>query len=311
MRKINHVVEMQQFDTETIMELLQLSKEFKNGLFDDYLLDKIICTLFYQPSTRTRLSFDSAVQRLGGRVISTENAKEFSSAAKGETLEDTISVIGGGYASAIVMRHDETGAARRAAKVSSVPIINAGDGIGQHPTQALLDAFTIWEKFGQLCNLNVQFVGDLQNGRTVRSLVYLLSKFPDNHFIFTSPDLLRMQPDILDYLRRHNIAFSEGNVIDPNCGVLYVTRIQKEFFPDPAVYDSVFGCYVIDNAIADSLPEHAIVMHPLPRVNEIAVEVDDNPRAFYFKQAKNGLFVRMALLKLIFSDNWGIRPLVF
>mgnify|MGYP000972443933 CR=1 FL=1 len=308
--KINHVVEMQQFDTTLIMELLQLSKKFKEGLVDDCLLDKIICTLFYQPSSRTRLSFEAAVLKLHGQYISTENAKEFSSAAKGETLEDTIRVIGG-YCGAIVMRHDETGAARRAAKVSSVPFINGGDGIGQHPTQALLDAFTIWEKFGQLCNLNVQFVGDLQNGRTVRSLVYLLSKFPNNRFIFTSPDLLRMRPDILEYLQRHNVVFREGNEIDRRCDVLYVTRVQKECFPDPAIYDSVFGCYVIDNPIADSLPEHAIVMHPLPRVNEIAVEVDDNPRAFYFKQAKNGLFVRMALLKLIFSDNWGIRPLVF
>lgn len=310
MKNVRHVVEIQQFDIETAMELFFLANEFKEGVFRngcDSVAYKIFCSLFYEPSTRTRLSFESAALRLGGQVIGTENAKEFSSAAKGETLEDTIRVISG-YSSVIILRHHEAGAAKRAAKVSSVPIINAGDGVGQHPTQALLDAFTIWSKFGRLDNLTIQCVGDLANGRTVRSLVYLLSKWPGNQFIFTSPKILKMRPDILDYLDRHQVKYSDGESIDPDCDVIYVTRIQKERFDDPAVYDSVYGSYVIDNEIANSLPAETIIMHPLPRINEIAVEVDDNPRAVYFEQAKNGLYVRMALLQLIF-DDWSLRPL--
>jgi aspartate carbamoyltransferase catalytic subunit len=311
MKNNRHIVEIQQFTIEAIMELFRLANEFKDGIFNDgcdTLSDMIFCSLFYEPSTRTRLSFESAALRLGGKIIGTENAREFSSAAKGETLEDTIQVISK-YCRAIILRHYEAGAAKRAAMVSSVPIINAGDGVGQHPTQALLDAFTIWSKIGRIDNLTIQCVGDLANGRTVRSLVYLLSKFPNNRFVFTSPDLIKMQPDILDYLRRHNVAFQEGKVIDQNCDVLYVTRIQKERFPDPSVYDSVFGYYVINNEMADSLPQQAIIMHPLPRINEIAVEVDDNPRAVYFEQANNGLYVRMALLQLIFDDRWNLLPI--
>lgn len=298
-----HIIESQQFQPEAILKLFELAKEFELEKRRDVLTDKIVATIFYEPSTRTRLSFESAVLRLGGKVITTENAKEFSSAAKGETIEDTVRVIGG-YADAIVLRHHEVGTAKKAALVSPVPIINAGDGAGQHPTQALLDAYTIYKKFGRLDNLKIQFIGDLANGRTVRSLVYLLAKFPNNVLTFVSPNILKMHDDLLDHLVKHDIKFTENEAIQTDSDIYYVTRIQKERFGDNLeIFDSVFGKYIIDNALANSLPTDSIIMHPLPRVNEILPEVDDNSRAYYFEQAQNGVYVRMALLQQIFAPE--------
>jgi aspartate carbamoyltransferase catalytic subunit len=299
-----HIIESQQFTPESIIKLFELALRFERGEKLKPLEEKIVATLFYEPSTRTRLSFESAVLRLGGKVISTENAKEFSSASKGETIEDTIRVIGG-YVDAIVLRHYEVGAARRASLVSPVPIINAGDGVGQHPTQALLDAYTIYKRFGRLNNLTIQFIGDLANGRTVRSLVYLLSKFPNNRFIFVSPKILRMRDDILEYLIKHQIDYIETEEIQTDdVDVNYITRIQKERFGDNLeVFESVFGKYVIDNELADKFPITSIIMHPLPRVNEISTDVDSNLRAVYFKQAKNGLYVRMAILDQVVAEE--------
>lgn len=339
MENLRHVIKSQQFTARNILNFCELTRmfesirnsgivDFKQVLASDFLTnlnrfsllrqnkdlkllvedlssvlsDKIIATLFYQPSTRTRLSCEAAALRLGAKVISTENAKEFSSAAKGETLEDTIRVVSG-YADAIVLRHYEAGSAKRASLVSSVPIINAGDGTGQHPTQALLDAYTIYKKFGRLDNLKIQFIGDLANGRTVHSLVYLLSKFPDNEFVFVSPKILKMRDDILEYLIRHQVKFIEREDILFDPDVHYATRIQKEYFGDNMeAFNSVFGKFIINGALIREFSEDCIIMHPLPRVNEIAIEVDNDPRAVYFEQTKNGVNVRTALLFDIFSD---------
>jgi aspartate carbamoyltransferase catalytic subunit len=303
-----HIVESQQFSPHNLIKLFKLIKTLEYhqktfGIQEHCLKGKIIATLFYQPSTRTRLSFESAIMRLGGQVLTTENAKEFSSAAKGETIEDTVRVIGQ-YADAIIIRHYEEGTVARAAAVSPVPIINAGDGPGQHPTQALLDAYTIYKHFGNVSNLKIQFVGDLANGRTVRSLVYFMAKFPRNYFIFVSPKSLRMKNDILEYLKVHHWRYQETTKIQTEgIDVTYATRIQEQCFADPEDFKQVFGTYIIDNKIANKLPEKSIIMHPLPRVNEIMLEVDSNPRAKYFEQAGNGPYVRMAILKQIFAEH--------
>jgi aspartate carbamoyltransferase catalytic subunit len=303
-----HIIESQQFNEHSLIKLFKLVKLLEYyqktfGIQEQCLKGKIIATLFYQPSTRTRLSFESAIMRLGGQVLTTENAKEFSSAAKGETIEDTVRVVGR-YADAIIIRHYEEGTVARAAAVSPVPIINAGDGPGQHPTQALLDAYTIYKHFGKVSDLKIQFVGDLANGRTVRSLVYLMAKFPRNYFIFVSPKSLKMKDDILDHLKVHHWRYRETTKIQTDgIDVTYATRIQEQCFDDPEEFKQVFGTYIIGNKLVNKLPENSIIMHPLPRVNEIKPEVDSNPRAKYFEQAGNGPYVRMALLQQIFSEH--------
>lgn len=262
---------------------------------------KILASLFYEPSTRTRLSFESAMQRLGGMIISTENAKEFSSAAKGETLEDSIRIIDN-YADAIVLRHFENDAAARAAAVSDVPIINAGSGAGQHPTQALLDLYTIERECGRVEGLTVALCGDLKYGRTIRSLAYLLGKFNGVRIIFASPKELGVHSDIKEYLDRHKVPYAETNSLEhiiDEVDVLYQTRIQKERFEDPALYEQVKDGFVIDAPFAQKMRKGAILMHPLPRNGEIATSVDALPQAVYFKQAAYGVLVRMALLKFL------------
>lgn len=270
-----------------------------------------MATLFYEPSTRTRLSFESAMARLGGTILSTESAGEYSSAAKGETLEDTIRTVEG-YADVIVLRHFETGASRKAAGASSIPVINAGDGPGQHPTQALLDVYTIRKEIGKLENITVGLVGDLANGRTVRSLASLLAKnYKNVKFFFVAPDVVRMKSDIKAYLDQQGCAWEEVDdlkSVAAMCDVLYQTRIQKERFIDrPEDYEKARGKYIIDRAIMDILPKNAIVMHPLPRVDEIRADVDDDPRSAYFRQAKNGLYIRMALIKILLLNPTGSK----
>jgi aspartate carbamoyltransferase catalytic subunit len=244
------------------------------------------------------------MHRLGGRVISTENAAEFSSVAKGETLEDTIRIMNG-YADVIVIRHYEVGAAKRAAAVSRVPVINAGDGVGQHPTQALLDLYTIRKEIGKIDGLRVAMVGDLAQGRTVRSLTYLLSKFQDVRLYFVAPPLLKMKGDILEHLKERKVWYAEGTSLDkvlPEVDVVYQTRVQKERFGDRiADYEKCRGVYVITAESLRLMKDKAIVMHPLPRLGEIAMEVDNDPRAAYFRQAQNGLYVRMALLTQVLA----------
>ncbi len=253
---------------------------------------------FYEPSTRTRFSFESAMIKLGGNVITTENDREFSSATKGETTEDTVRVVGK-YADAIVIRHFETGAVERASLVSDVPIINAGDGVGQHPTQALLDLYTIKKEVGRLDRLNVALVGDLKHGRTVRSLAYLLGKYSNNNVYLISPKALRIGDDIKAYFDRHKVDYYESEDLFENLGkfdVLYQTRVQKERFTTPKEYQKYKGVYKIDLSLVERLKKKAIIMHPLPRVDEIDQEVDKTKNAVYFKQVEYGLHIRMALL---------------
>lgn len=307
--KLHHIIEAQQFDRAILTGLFERSREMeivvRQGGVTDFR-SRIMATLFYEPSTRTRFSFEAAMHRLGGRVITTESAREFSSVSKGETLEDTIRILNG-YADIIVIRHFEVGAAQRAAAVSQVPVINAGDGVGQHPTQALLDLYTIQKEIGAIDGLRIAMVGDLAQGRTVRSLSYLLGKFKDIKIYFVAPDLLKMKDDILDYLRDHHVAFEEEGHLEkvlPLVNVVYQTRVQKERFGDRiGDYEKCRGLYVINAATLALMRRDAIVMHPLPRVDEIAMEVDRDPRAAYFRQAQNGLFVRMALLKAVLDSS--------
>ena len=300
-----HVIEAQQFSREVMKGIFDRTREMEQVVShygSNILNRRIMATLFYEPSTRTRLSFEAAMYRLGGEVITTESAREFSSAAKGETLEDTIRIVEG-YADVIVLRHYESGSAQRAADVAGVPIINAGDGPGQHPTQALLDVYTIQKEIGRLDGIRVALVGDLANGRTARSLAYLLTKYEDVKLYFVAPDMVRMKDDIKAYLAEHGVAFIEEEdlmKVMADVDVVYQTRIQRERFGDRiADYEAVRGKYIIDSAAMSMLSDDAIVMHPLPRVDEIDPAVDKDPRAAYFRQAHNGVYIRMALLQMV------------
>ena len=300
-----HIIESQQFDEDYLRRLFALATRMKHGSVERSLTGRIIATLFYEPSTRTRLSFEAAALRLGAQIISTENAREFSSAAKGESIEDTIRVLCA-YADAIVMRHYENDACERALRVATRPIINAGSGSAQHPTQALLDLFTIYEHHNTLENLHIALVGDLLRGRTVNSLVYLLSKFSGNTFTFISPENCTVKQGVKDHLAEHAIAYTESydlNTALEKADVLYVTRIQKERFDDPREYEQARGKFILTKEKADKMLTKSIIMHPLPRVDEIEADVDENPRARYFEQAENGLYVRMALLQLILQSS--------
>jgi len=298
-----HVLRAQQFDREILEDLFNRARRLENNPSPNLLRNKIMVTLFYEPSTRTRLSFESAMVRLGGSVLSTENAAQFSSAAKGETLEDTIRVVST-YGDVIVIRHYEEGSAERACQVSSIPVINAGDGTGQHPTQALLDLYTIQKELGHIDDVTVALVGDLANGRTVRSLAYLLSLYKNIRLFFVSPPNVRMRDDIKSYLESRSIPYQESNNLEevaPQVDVIYQTRIQRERFTNILEYEKTKGIYIITQDTLSRMKPHAIVMHPLPRVDEIAYEVDNDPRAAYFRQAHNGLFIRMALLEKILA----------
>jgi aspartate carbamoyltransferase catalytic subunit len=302
---LRHVVESQQFSRALMEDIFERTDRLRSDPHRaaGRLQGRVMAALFYEPSTRTRLSFEAAMLRLGGRAMGTDNAKEFSSASKGETLEDTIRIVSG-YADAIVLRHPEEGAAARAAAVSDVPIINGGDGRGQHPTQALLDVYTIADELGRIDGVRVAMVGDLANGRTVRSLAYLLSKFEGVEVVFVAPPQVRMRDDITAHLTEHGVRWHESEDLDavlPEVDVVYQTRIQKERFASREEYEAVKGVYVIDDAAMARLGEKAIVMHPLPRVDEIQTSVDADPRAAYFRQARNGMYVRMALLDMVLS----------
>ncbi|KAG2435363.1 hypothetical protein HXX76_007436 [Chlamydomonas incerta] len=309
LQKLKHVVDSGDFNRAAVdvvfKEALKMEK-VRPGSPESRVLDGyIMSTLFYEPSTRTRLSFESAMSRLGGTVLSTESAGEYSSAAKGETLEDTVRTVEG-YADCIVIRHNQEGSAKRAAAVASVPILNAGDGPGQHPTQALLDLYTIQREIGRLENIKVGMVGDLANGRTVRSLCMCLSMYPGVEIFFVAPEVVRMRDDVKEYLTKRGVKWTEVSDLREVAGhvdVLYQTRIQRERFTDMDSYNAARGKYIIDKELMQILQPHAVVMHPLPRVDEITTDVDSDPRAAYFRQARNGLYVRMALLKLCLADK--------
>jgi aspartate carbamoyltransferase catalytic subunit len=297
---LRHLTGPYALDRALIESLLDRAAGFEQApeIAAGRLPGRLLATVFYEPSTRTRFSFEAAMYRLGGQVLSAENATRASSAAKGESLEDAIRVIGG-YADAIVLRHPEVGAADRAAQVAPVPVISAGDGPGHHPTQALLDLYTIKKELGRLDHLRVGLAGDLRNGRTVRSLAVLLSRFPGNELVLISPTALRMGEDIVGSLKNAQQAMHETEDFAgaiANLDVLYQTRIQAERFDSPEEYERHRGVYVVTAEVTRRLPERAIVMHPLPRVGEIDPLVDADPRAAYFRQAGNGLWVRMSVL---------------
>jgi aspartate carbamoyltransferase catalytic subunit len=297
---MKHVVYSQDISIEDIEWIFTEANKLEKKS-DESMQGKILASLFYEPSTRTRFSFESAMLRLGGSVITTENAREFSSAAKGETLEDSIAVTSY-YADVIVMRHYEEGAAERASNVSGVPIINAGDGPGQHPTQALLDLYTIKRELGRVDGITIAMVGDLKYGRTIRSLSYLLGKYSGITIIFVSPKELCVGSDIKDYLDKHDVKYNEVETLEEiigNVDVVYQTRIQKERFANEEEYLSHKGKYIITNRHVDMMKPDAIIMHPLPRVGEILAEVDASPKAAYFRQAKYGVLIRMSLLKFV------------
>jgi aspartate carbamoyltransferase catalytic subunit len=306
---MQHLVAAKQLTPEVLSELMQKADEYRKLLetpegrkqLRELYPDKIVATLFYEPSTRTRLSHESAAQRLGAGIISTENALEFSSAIKGETIEDTVRVVAG-YADAIVIRHKETGIVDRAAAASPVSVINAGDGTGEHPTQALLDVYTIWREMGTLEGLNVLMGGDLAHGRTVRSLAQVMSNYKGTSFTFVSTPQLQMGDDIKALLKERGVAYTETDDVNEavkQADVVYWTRLQKERLEDPTLEAG----FVIDETVLKNMKEKSIIMHPLPRVSEITAGVDADPRAAYFRQSHNGVYVRMALLDHLFSQK--------
>jgi aspartate carbamoyltransferase len=296
------ILSVKQFSRSDLEYIFDVAHEM-NMMVDhvgtfDLLKGKILANLFYEPSTRTSSSFTSAMERLGGSVIPI-NEVRYSSVAKGESLPDTVRTLEC-YADVIVLRHPETGSAALAAKYAKKPIINAGDGIGEHPTQALLDAFTIHEEMGMIDGLTVTMLGDLKYGRTVHSLARLLSLY-NVRLNYIAPEILRMPQEIMDELPR-TMAQKEYSSLEEALtatDVLYVTRVQKERFADEKEYESVKGSYVITPEIMQSAKQNMIVMHPLPRVGEISMEFDADPRAAYFRQMEYGLYVRMALLAMV------------
>ena len=291
------LISLEGLNRDDILWLLGHAAQFEANPNSKILDGKIVATLFFEPSTRTRLSFETAVNRLGGRVIGFSDAATTSS-SKGETLKDTIMMVSN-YADLIIMRHYLEGAARYASEVSPVPIINAGDGANQHPSQTMLDLYSMLKTQGRLDNLNIYLVGDLKYGRTVHSMLTAMRFFnPTFHFI--SPDELKMPEEYKEYCRINGIKFEEHTRFDEetiaDADIIYMTRVQRERFTDLMEYERVKDMYILRNEMLRNTKPNLRILHPLPRVNEIAQDVDANPKAYYFQQAKNGLYVREALI---------------
>ena len=300
---MNHILGCKQFTRESLNELLDLAEKIKNNPeeYRNSLQDKIIAVMFFEPSTRTRMSFESAILRLGARMIVTENGKSNSSSTKGETLEDTINVING-YADALIMRHSYDDAAERAAKVATIPIINAGSGKKEHPSQSLLDMFTIREKKGTLDNLKIAFLGDLKYGRTVHSLIELVSLYENVEVYGLSKDVFSLPEEYIEFLKSRGINYKKCNSFDEipkDVDVLYHTRIQAERFEGDLGKEE----FIINKEVLNKFSKDTIVLHPLPRVDEIATDIDDDERAMYFKQAHNGVPIRMSILLKVFEEK--------
>lgn len=290
--KGQHILSTKQFDRETLIALFEEAKKMEQN---DFLRGKVMATLFFEPSTRTRFSFETAMNKMGGDVITNADMMKTSSTTKLETLQDTGKVVSQ-MADVIVMRHPESGSVAELAEGSDVPVINAGDGASEHPTQALLDLYTIWKEKGTLDGLTIGMVGDLKFGRVPHSDCDLLKHF-DVNFVFVSPDALKMPGELTEGLE-----YEEGEDLEALIGkmdVIAMTRIQKERFDSEEEYEKYAGSYVLDKELMSRAKDDAIVLHPLPRVDEISVEVDGDPRAKYFDQVKNGVYVRMALLKKV------------
>jgi len=289
---------------ETIVHLMKKTESFEKNPNRKLLDGKICATLFFEPSTRTRLSFETAVNRLGGKVIGFSDAATTSS-SKGETLKDTIKMVSN-YADLIIMRHYLEGAARYASEVTDIPIINAGDGANQHPSQTMLDIYSIYKTQGQLDNLTITMVGDLKYGRTVHSLIEGMSHF-NPRFNFIAPEELRL-PDIYkQWLDEHKIPFEENiefsEEIIHSSDILYMTRVQRERFTDLMEYEKVKNVYILKNRMLENSKSNLRILHPLPRVNEISMDVDDNPKAYYFEQARNGVYARQAIICDVLGIN--------
>jgi aspartate carbamoyltransferase catalytic subunit len=304
---MKHVISIQDFSVEEIIEVLDRAEKMvataRGEAISDFLKGKVLACIFYEPSTRTRLSFETAMNRLGGAVVGFAGP-EATSVVKGETLADTIRMVSG-YADAVVLRHPREGAARLATEFSDVPILNAGDGAGQHPTQTMLDLFTIRTEMGRLDGLNISLVGDLRYGRTVHSLAIALANLGST-INLVSPEGLEMPSEVVGFLKdtgKFGKACHLPEDVIAETDVLYVTRIQKERFPDPVEYEKVAGVYRVDPELVTRGPEDMIILHPLPRVNEITPEVDSLPQAKYFVQAFNAVPVRMALLSMVMGGE--------
>lgn len=307
--KLKNIISTQQFQDRSVLSHLfaaakTLEQQHALHQLPSPLAGKILATLFYEPSTRTRLSFEVAIQRLGGQVVTSESAGMFSSAAKGETLADTIRVLNG-YVDGVVLRHTDIGSAAEAAAHATIPIINAGDGAGEHPTQALLDLYTIDREKGHLDGQHLALVGDLLHGRTIHSLVQLLPLFAPAAVSLVSPPSLRLPRDLKNLLTEKGIIVFEVTELAPtlvHSDVVYMTRIQKERFDSEEEYGAVKNSFCLGKAALDQMKEDAIILHPLPRVGEIDPEVDSDPRAKYFQQTRHGLYLRMALLQALYSN---------
>lgn len=297
--KNKSLVSINDLAKDEILKVLDLAEEFAENPNQRILDGKVVATLFFEPSTRTRLSFESAVNRLGGRVIGFSEASS-TSVSKGESLKDTILTVAN-YSDLIVMRHPIEGSARYASEVSGVPIINAGDGANQHPTQTLLDLFSIRKTQGKLDDLNIFLVGDLKYGRTVHSLLMAMSHF-NASFTFVAPKELQMPNEYKMFLKEKGLKFTEQTDLNENldkADIIYMTRVQRERFSDPMEYEKVKNVYVLRNHMLEKTKPSMRVLHPLPRVNEIHTDVDPNPQAYYFTQALNGVYTRMAIMALI------------
>lgn len=296
--KNRSLVSISDYSKEEILHILELAAGFEANPNQPLMRGKVVASLFFEPSTRTRLSFETAINRLGARVVGFTDASS-SSTTKGETLKDTIKMVSN-YADLIVMRHPLEGSARFASEQSRVPIINAGDGANQHPTQTLLDLYSIQKTQGTLENLDIFMVGDLKYGRTVHSLLMALSLFNPT-FYFVAPKEMSIPREYKSFLKDKGIRYFEQNEMGnlDKADILYMTRVQKERFSDPMEYERVKNAYVLKNAMLEKTKENLKVLHPLPRVNEIHPDVDANPKAYYFQQAENGVYTRMAIMSAI------------
>ena len=297
--KNKSLISINDYSIEEQIEILDLAEEFEKNPRQKILENHVVATLFFEPSTRTRLSFESAISQLGGKIIGFTDAAN-SSVSKGETLMDTIKTVAN-YSDLIVMRHPLDGSARWASEVSDVPIINAGDGANQHPTQCLLDMYSIRKTQGTLDGLHIAFVGDLKYGRTVHSLVIAMAQF-NTTFHLVSPEELKLPSAVKKYIKDAGLnyhQYTDLNDVMEKVDILYMTRIQKERFADPIEYERVKNSYVLKNEMLENAKENMRILHPLPRVNEIEETVDTNPKAYYFQQALNGVYVREALLARI------------
>ena len=293
------LVSITDFSKDEILRIMELAADFEADPHQQVLAGKVIASLFFEPSTRTRLSFESAINHLGGRVIGFSGTSN-TSVTKGETLNDTIMTISN-YCDMIVMRHHIEGAARYASQISRVPVVNAGDGANQHPSQTLLDLYSIKKTQGTLDGIKIVMIGDLKYGRTVHSLLQALSHF-NTQFTFVAPEELAMPDEYKLYLRERGLSYTETTRIEDaidDADIVYMTRVQRERFSDPMEYERVKNIYVLKNSMLDNTKDNMRILHPLPRVNEIDTDVDSNPKAYYFKQTENGVYTRMAIISYL------------